>query len=226
MSKKKVLIVAAHPDDEILGIGGTAIRHADNGDDVFCLIMGEGAMSRSGAQTEDKNKLREETVQAARIIGFKGLGFADLPDNSFDSVPLLKIVKTVEQYLERIRPNIIYTHYEDDLNIDHRLTFQAVLTACRPINVNCPKEIYTFETLSSGEWQVPNKKFKPNIYIDIANVIERKIEALKKYLSEIREYPHPRSAEGINILAQYRGLESGLRFAEALILVRKIEKNK
>jgi len=223
MIKKKILIIVAHPDDEVLAPGGTLIKHSLAGDEVFCLILGEGAMSRNDALPEDKKILQNEAIEAAKVLGFNGLSFANLPDNSFDSVSLLKIIKTVELYLEKIRPDIVYTHYENDLNIDHRLTFQAVLTACRPVNQNCPKEIYTFETLSSSEWQTSDKKFKSNVYIDIADVIDKKVEALKKYSSEIRRYPHPRSPEGIKILAQYRGLESGLRFAEGFYLVRKID---
>src|SRR4030042_6908720 len=218
---KKIMVIAAHPDDEILGAGGTLIKHAQAKDEVFCLILGEGVMSRTGAKKHEIKKLQRQTAEAGKIIGFKKIFFSDFPDNSFDAVPLLKIVKVVEQYLENIKPDIVYTHYENDLNIDHRIAFQAVLTACRPINDNCPREIYAFETLSCSEWQVPDKKFKPNTYIDIADVVEKKIEALKKYKSEIRLYPHSRSPEGIKILAQYRGLESYLRFAEAMQLIRK-----
>ena len=221
--KNKILIIAAHPDDEVLGAGGTLIKHAAQGDEAFCLILGEGAMSRTGASKTAVKKLRQQTIKAGRVVGFRKIYFSDLPDNSFDAVPLLKIVKIVERFLEKIKPDIVYTHHEDDLNIDHRLTFQAVLTACRPINQGCPKEIYTFETLSCSEWQTAGKKFRPNVYVDIGSVIDKKIAALKKYSSEIRKYPHPRSPEGIKILAQYRGLESSLHFAEGLCLVRKRE---
>jgi LmbE family N-acetylglucosaminyl deacetylase len=221
---EKILVVVAHPDDEILGIGGTLIKQAKQGDEIFCLILGEGAMARTGISKTAVKKLRQEAIKAGRTIGFKKTYFSDFPDNSFDKVALLKIIKTIERFLEIIKPDIIYTHHDYDLNIDHCLTFQAVWTACRPCNKNCPKEIYTFETLSCSEWQTTDKKFKPNVYVDISNVIDKKIEALKKYSSEIRKYPHPRSPEGVKILAQYRGLECGLKFAEAFCLVRKLGK--
>jgi LmbE family N-acetylglucosaminyl deacetylase len=137
-------------------------------------------------------------------------------------VDFLLIIKKIDQYIEKIKPEIIYTHYENDLNLDHRLTFQAVITACRPCNENCPKEIYCFEILSSTEWQVEGEKFKPNVYIDIENEIEDKIKAFKEYKSEIRNWPHSRSAEGIRILATYRGLESGKKYSEAFKLIRMI----
>lgn len=218
----KVLVVAAHPDDEVLGVGGIAIKHARKGDEVYCLILGEGVTSRGAEETE---VLYEECKEAGKIIGFKEIFLSKLPDNKFDSVPLLRIVKEIEQCLEKIKPDIIYTHHRGDVNIDHKLTFDAVVTACRPSNPLCPKEIYSFETLSSTEWQLDNKKtFAPDIYADIENEIEQKMMALKAYKSEIREYPHPRSAEGIKILAQFRGLQSGLKYAEAFKMVRSIRK--
>lgn len=222
---KKILAVVAHPDDEILGLGGTLIRHAENGDEVYCLILGEGAMSRGGADKSALKKLRAQAKAAGAVIGFKEIFFADFPDNAFDTVSLLSIAKEVEKNLEKILPDIIYTHHGNDLNVDHRLVFQAVMTVSRPCNENCPAEVYTFETPSSTEWQVKNKEqFCPNVYVDIRDSIDKKVEALEKYVSEIRDYPHPRSREGIKILAQYRGLESNLRYAEAFCMVRRIEK--
>ncbi|MDD5590230.1 MAG: PIG-L family deacetylase [Candidatus Portnoybacteria bacterium] len=220
--KNKILAVVAHPDDEVLGPGGALLKHAQAGDEVYCLILGQGAMARTGARLAAVKALRQVAKKAGKILGLKKMFFADFPDNRFDSVSLLDITKKVEEYLERLKPEIIYTHYGDDLNIDHRLAFQAVLTACRPCNENCPKEIYAFETLSSSEWQEPALAFQPNYFVDISDVFGKKTEALKAYASEIRPYPHPRSVEGLKILAQWRGLQSGLRLAEAFCQVRKI----
>ena len=222
-NKNKILVVAAHPDDEILGAGGTLIKHVKSGDKVFCLILGEGILSRLGGKKTDVGKLHFATQQAGKIIGFKGIYFANFPDNSFDTVSLLVITQEVERYFRQIKPDIVYTHYGNDLNIDHQLTFQAVLTAGRPCNVDRPREIYTFETLSSTEWQFRNSlTFSPNLYVDIEDTINKKVMAFEKYKSEIRLYPHPRSAQGIKILAQHRGLEAGLKYAEAYCLIRKI----
>lgn len=220
---KKVLVVAAHPDDEILGIGGTVLNHTAKGDEVYCLILAEGIKSREGSTSDEVQALKQQSLRAGEILEYKDIFFAGLPDNSLDTVSLLSVVKEVEKCLEKIKPDILYTHFENDLNIDHRVAFQAVLTASRPCNENCPKEIYAFETLSSTEWQSKGGQiFAPNFYVNIENMIEKKIEAMKEHKNEIRQYPHPRSVEGIKILAQYRGMECGLKFAEALQLVRKI----
>jgi len=220
---KKILVIAAHPDDEILGVGGTINKHAKDNDKVYCLILGEGEKSRKEENSDEKIlELHNQARNAGRLIGFKEIFFLDFPDQKFDSVNLLDIIKKIEEYLEKIKPDIVYTHFENDLNIDHVLTFQAVITACRPCNENCPKEIYCFEVLSSTEWQLGEKRFKPNIYINIENEIEDKIKAFQEYKSEIREHPHSRSIEGIEVLAKYRGLQCNKKYAEAFYLVRSI----
>ena len=223
--KKNILVVVAHPDDEILGAGGTLMHHIETGDDVYCLILGEGQMSRDGKSADDVTALRADSIAVAKMIGFKQIFFSNFPDNEFDSVSLLKITKEIEKYFLEIKPQIVYTHHEYDLNVDHRLTFQAVLTASRPCTNFYPSEILTFESLSSTEWQnKSHKAFSSNIYHDISPYLDKKIECLKLYKGEIREYPHPRSEEGIKILAQYRGLESGLKYAEAFCLIRRVDK--
>lgn len=222
--KNNILVIAAHPDDELLGPGGTIIKHSQDVDAVYALILGEGIMARTGGTDQAVQRLRHDARKAGKVLGIKETFFAKFPDNRFDTVSLLDIVKEVEKYLEQIQPRIIYTHHEYDLNVDHRMTFEAVLTASRPCNENRPNELYTFETLSSTEWQSKQyKQFEPSVYVDIEPVIAKKIEALQEYVSEIKDYPHPRSAEGIKILASYRGLESGFKFAEAFHLVRKIQ---
>jgi LmbE family N-acetylglucosaminyl deacetylase len=218
-----ILIVAAHPDDEIIGIGGTAIKHIDQGDRVFALILGKGVGAREGADEDAVKKLEGQTRRAGKIIGFKEILAADLPDNRFDTRARLEIVKIVEAHIRRIKPAIVYTHYENDVNIDHQITFQAVNTACRPCFPDCPKKIYTFETLSSTEWQLTeNQVFNPNTFVDIEKYMDQKLCALEKYSGEMRQYPHSRSLKGVRLLAQYRGLQSGKKYAEALVLKRDI----
>lgn len=221
MVKNRILIVVAHPDDEVLGIGGTALNHTRKGDEVYCLILGEGLTARDKQGKTDE--LHENCREAGKIIGFRGLFFCKFPDNRFDSIPLLNIVKEIERYIGKIKPNIVYTHHGGDVNVDHQRTYNAVITACRPCNKDGPKEIYSFETPSSTEWQLDNTKvFVPTVFEDIEDVIEEKINAIRKYTSELRKYPHPRSEEGIKILASYRGLQSNLRFAEGLRIERMI----
>lgn len=218
--KNNILIVAAHPDDEVLGVGGTILKHVKNGDEVNILILGDGESSRKvGA---DISKREKQCQKVAGKLGVKKVYLERFPDNAFDSISLLEITKKVELIINRLKPHIIYTHHAYDLNIDHRLTFQAVLTACRPQPNFFVKKILTFEILSSTEWQIKdgNNIFCPNEYSNIGNFIDKKIEVLRIYKDELREYPHPRSIEGVKILAQYRGLEVGYRYAEAFRIVR------
>ena len=149
----------------------------------------------------------------------------NFPDNQFDSVPLLKIAKCVEGVIAKVKPTIIYTHYAHDLNVDHRLACQATITACRPMPGAPTRKIFSFETLSATEWQIKDfRQFAPNHYVDISKYLKQKQSLLKIYNDEMRPYPHPRSYEGIEILAKYRGLEVGLKAAEAFVIVRSIEK--
>lgn len=220
---KTILVVAAHPDDELLGAGATLRKHVEVGDKVFALILGQGVFSRDAGTEEDLKKLQADARKAGEVIGFSDMFFAEFPDNAFDSVPLLQIVKVVEKIFAEVKPDVVYAHHEYDLNIDHRLTFEAVLTASRPCNANLPRELYTFETLSSTEWQSKDQKqFAPNVYINIESTFAKKIEALEHYKSEIREYPHSRSLKGVQILSEFRGLEAHLKNAEAFRLIRKI----
>ncbi len=223
----RILVVAAHPDDEILGVGGTVAKHTDKGDYVECLILGEGQTSRwDNRENVDRtviDELHKDTWESAKIIGYKKVQFADFPDNRFDSVDLLDIVKVIEKIIFEFQPDVIYTHHSGDLNIDHQRTFQAVMTGTRTVNSYPVKELYTFETLSSTEWNFEKKdNFRPNVYIDIESYLMKKIEAMSKYKSELCEYPHPRSLEGIKLLAEYRGMTVGKNYVEAFELIRKI----
>lgn len=222
--KNKILVVAAHPDDEVLGAGGMILKNVEAGSRVDILILGDGATSR-GASISEIKKRAAQAWKATQILGAETVILEDLPDNKFDSVPLLEIVKKIEKAIAKIKPDIIYTHFGNDLNIDHRLTFQAVMTACRPQPGFCVKKISSFEILSSTEWQEksPGGIFCPNEYEDINDFIDKKIEVLEKvYGNELRPYPHSRSIESVKTLARFRGLESGLEFAEAFCLIRKI----
>jgi len=149
----------------------------------------------------------------------------DYPDNRFDTVALIDIIKTIEKVKEEVKPDIIYTHHYGDLNIDHRITFDAVMTAARPVQGESVKEIYSFEIPSSTEWYFSSTKnyFMPNVFMDISETIEKKLQALKEYKSEVRQFPHPRSPEAIKSIAKKWGSNSGLKYAEAFCLVRLIK---
>ncbi|CVK21897.1 MULTISPECIES: PIG-L deacetylase family protein [Sporomusa] len=226
---KKILIVAAHPDDEILGCGGTIIKHVLNGDEVHVLIMAEGLTSRDvrrdvSLRNKELSQLYANTYQAAKIMGVKSLKICDFPDNRMDGVELLDVVKKVEEMVETIKPDMVYTHHAGDVNVDHTVTHNAVITACRPLPGQTVKTILFFETLSSTEWQIGtcDKIFMANWFVDIEATFAKKMEALKCYDSEMREYPHSRSYESVEILAKYRGTVIGCQFAEAFSLGRLI----
>lgn len=226
---KKILVIVAHPDDEILGLGGTVRKHVNNGDVVSCIILGEGMTSRKNNRNDTEqsiiNSLHENTVQASKIIGYKEVFFANLPDNRFDSVNLLDIIKIVEEYIGKIKPDIIYTHHHGDLNIDHKQTFEAVITACRPVGDYSVKEIYTFETPSSTEWnfRYENNSFKPNVFIDVKGTLRAKLDGMACYRTELRDFPHPRSIKTLEIIAQRWGTVVGKEYVEAFELIRKVD---
>lgn len=225
----KILVVAAHPDDEILGLGGTIRKYINRGYKAECFILGEGQTSRNqngGADLSSILKdLKADAGRSGEIIGYSKINFLDLPDNKFDTVALLNITKAIESYIADYQPDIVYTHHYGDLNIDHRITFEAVLTACRPVGDYTVKEIYCFETPSSTEWNFKygEASFKPNVFIDIGDTMECKLKAMECYTSEIREYPHPRSLKALEIIAARWGTVVGTKYAEAFELIRKVD---
>ncbi len=224
---KRVLIVAAHPDDEVLGCGGTAARLIKNNYEIFTLILGEGITSRDYIKNIENRKkeideLKHEIKQANKIIGIKNVFTFDFPDNRFDTIALLDIVKAIEKIKNEVNPEIIFTHYEKDLNIDHKITFNAVMTGTRPFGKEIVKEIYSFEIPSSTEWNCP-LSFSPDVFFDIDNTLECKLKAIEAYKTELKEFPHPRSIEGIKRHAKYWGICVGLNQAEAFKSIRVIK---
>lgn len=224
--KEKVLIVAAHPDDEILGCGATMARLSKSGHEVYTLILGEGVTSRDLNRNQAKrrlelNDLRKQSETANRLLGVKKTFVFDLPDNRFDSVDLLDIVKIIEGVKKIVSPTIIFTHYQNDLNVDHQLTYQAVLTATRPQPQETVKEIYSFEVLSSTDWNFP-LTFSPDLFVDVEKALPLKLAAMKVYQGELKQFPHPRSLKGIELNAQYWGMKVGKKFVEAFKTIRII----
>ncbi len=217
----KILIIAAHPDDEVLGVGGTILKHSVKGDEVEAIILATGITSRSGEPKDKIEKLRADSKKACKLLKMKKVTHYDFPDNKMDSVSLLDIVKVIEDKIEKFKPEKIYTHHYGDLNIDHRITYQATLTACRPINTSV-NEIICFEIPSSTEWNYP-QNFNPNYFVNITKQLNIKIKAMKTYKSEIKKFPHPRSSKYLRILAEKWGAVSGNNAAEAFEIIRKIE---
>lgn len=223
----KVLIVAAHPDDETLGCGGVAARLAANGHSVHAAILGEGGTSRDDnipSPSAAVSHLQGAARTAAEILGITSVSFHSYPDNRFDTVPLLQIVKTVEQIAKDIAPTLVFTHFHGDLNIDHVLTSRAVLTALRPGVIPSVEKIFAFEVPSSTQWTFNTRErpFSPNVFVNIHPFLDRKIQAMEAYTSEARDYPHPRSAAALRAAASYWGSTAGLPAAEPFELVRWI----
>lgn len=217
---KKVLVVAAHPDDEVLGCGGTIARHGATGDEVSVVFMADGVCSRNGADDEDIQERKKAMNAACSMLGIQNSYTFGFPDNRMDSVSFLDIVQKLECLLEEISPQVIYTHHSGDLNIDHRITHQAVLTACRPVPGQTVREIYSFEVLSSTEWAL--NTFVPNVFIDISDHLEMKIEAVQAYGMEMRPEPHTRSVANVRRQAELRGASVGMWVAEGFCLVKKL----
>lgn len=224
----KVLVLAAHPDDEVLGCGGTMARLAREGHEVHVAILGEGVTSRYQQRDQADRALLEElharSHDVARLLGARSLSLHQLPDNRFDTVPLLDVVKVIEGLVERLRPEAVYTQHGGDLNIDHVITYRATLTATRPMAGAPVKAVYAYEVASSTEWafQQFSPAFRPNVFVDVGDTLELKVEAMQRYESEARPFPHPRSPEALRALAQRWGSAVGLRAAEAFELVRSV----
>jgi len=222
----KILIVAAHPDDEILGCGGTVAKMIKSGYHAKTIILGTGISSRDNIADSEKEikNLRERSVNANDVLGIDEVVFHDLPDNAFDTVKLLDIVKIVEKEIFEYRPDIIFTHYGEDLNIDHRITFQSVITACRPDVSGYNPDIYSFFVPSSTDWNEvsPLKSFTPNVFIEVSDTIKIKLDSLSMYDSEMRPYPHSRSIRSIEVFSQYWGNRVCRESCEPFVLIRTI----
>lgn len=219
----RVLIVAAHPDDEVLGCGGTIARHVAEGDVVCVVFMADGVGARGLdlKQIKYRNQARDRALKALGVTSWFAL---DFPDNRMDTVPLLDVVQALERIIDEQKPNRVYTHHYGDLNVDHRITCEAVITACRPVPGATVREILTFEVTSSTEWRsMPCSQFRPNLYIDISDFIEEKVQALGYYDLEMRPPPHSRSIEHSKAVAFHRGSCIGVLAAEAFEIIRFLQ---
>ncbi len=231
--KKTILVVAAHPDDEILGCGATVAKHVRAGDAVHVLILAEGVTSRDAKRRPEKrakelSSLAKAAHAANKILGVRSVTLESFPDNRLDTVARLELVKAVEHLKGRVKPQIVYTHHSGDVNIDHRCVHDAVTVACRPQPGESVKTLLFFETASSTEWQTRGVKgaFVPNWFVDVSSTLGLKMKALKKYGSEMRPWPHARSLRALEHLARWRGATVGTEAAEAFVLGRHIKKTR
>ncbi len=227
----KVLCVATHPDDEIIGVGGALARHEQEGDDVHVSILSEAEPARYDEITpEVETKMRERrdcTRRACSVLGIDSVSFHGFPDNSFDAIPLLDLVKAVEDEIRTHEPDVIYTHHYGDLNISHELTCRAVITAARPLPDSTVESVFAYETLSTSEWSAPSVQnaFQPTSFVDISEQLETKLEALREHRTELQTHPHPRNTEDVRRNAKLWGAKSGLEAAEPFELLRQVRGN-
>lgn len=226
---KTALVVAAHPDDEVLGCGATIARLTSEGWEVHVLILAEGATSRSAKRDIPRYKDKLSTLakcaeMANSILGTTSIKLKSLPDNRMDGVELLEVVKLIEIEIDTYKPCLIFTHHSGDVNIDHRVIHDSVVASCRPQPQHPVKSLLFFEVPSSTEWRpaASGLYFTPNYFYDVSNHFTKKLESLNAYKCEMRMFPHPRSIEAVEYLARWRGATVGCSAAEAFMLGRTI----
>jgi len=220
-TKEKVLVVCAHPDDETLGLGGTLANHSKNGDDILVIFFANGQYGRDESKAGIK-KRENQSKRACDILGIKNLKFYNYDDQLLEKIPLIELTSKIELVIKKFQPTILYTHYSGDMNQDHRRVFEAVLISSRPKPSSKIKKLICFETPSSTEWGNSQDGFIPNLFVDIENVIQKKIDAIKQYGNEVENFPHPRSVEAIISRAKYWGSTVGLPKAEVFLIVRQV----
>jgi LmbE family N-acetylglucosaminyl deacetylase len=223
-----ILVIAAHPDDEVLGCGGTIARLAAEGARVSILILANGLTSREDFDTTRQIELlnihHERARRAAALLGATEVSFGSFPDQKMDTVPLLHITQAIEREISRVRPHTIFTQHGGDLNMDHVITYRATLTATRPMQGRCVNRVLSYEVASSTEWSFQKFEpgFRPTVFFDINGYLDLKVAAMKIYESEMQPFPHPRSAEALRAGAMRWGSAAGMLAAEAFELVREV----
>lgn len=236
-----VLVIAAHPDDEVLGMGGTIKKYSKLGHDVKIVIMATGIASRRNVDYKNNHdynlknefkstikkqisELQNDSKKAAKILGVKHIEFLDFPDNEMDLVSNLQVTKSIEKQIDSFKPEIVFTHNANDINIDHRICFNATLTATRPKPNSFIRKVFSYEVPSSTEWNF-SSTYSPNVFVDITKEISAKKKALELYKNEIQKFPHPRSSDALDSISKKWGTVCGFNYAEPFFLIRDVEKN-
>lgn len=229
MNMERILVVAAHPDDDVLGCGGTLRKMVKKGKSIRIMFLGEGSTCRFSPDRINSQEALETIEQRASfareslaILGIDNYSFHDLPCGRFDTVPLIEIGKIVEDEITDFRPDTVFTHFAHDTHRDHQLASQATLQATRPVILDPVRNVISFEILSSTEWRF-TEAFNPNFFVDIHEELDTKIESFSKYITEERPFPFPRSPEGLTAQATMRGMQVGCLSAEAFMIVRSVE---
>lgn len=228
LKNSKILVVAAHPDDDLLGCGGTLVKAKSQNAKVKILFLGEGVSARFGVGKEDSEASlkaqeirKKECRNSLKVLGINDYVFEERHCTQFDKYPLLNLVKSIEDQIEHFKPNLIFTHNPSEVNIDHKITYSAVEVASRPKKNSSLKAIYSFEIVCSGGWKF-YKNFSPTTYVDITKYLSKKLKSWDEYKNETKSFPFPRSREGLETLAKYRGMQSFFKYAEAFKLEREL----
>lgn len=220
MQSRRILVIAAHPDDEVLGCGGTMALHARAGDEVSVIITCTGRSADASSNGIAQQSYTQRAMDALGVRDFRLLGF---PDQRLDTLPLTEIITPLEQVVRELQPSIVYCQYGGDVNRDHEILFKAILVATRPLE-QFIDAIYAFDTASSTEWAYP-RSFVPDTWMDISAALDAKLEAMSCYESELRDYPHPRSLEALRHRAEAFGNQCCMKAAEVFMTVRRISRN-
>lgn len=224
---KRILVIAAHPDDEVLGVGGTIAKLSLEGNEVYVLIVTDGSSSQysNNEHLADIIKAKSiETKNCAETLGVKKIFYGQLPDMKLDTIPHIEVNKAIEQVVNKIHPDTVFTHFWGDVNTDHQNVFKSTLVAVRPVFGQVVKQLLCYRVPSSTEWtpSKPDTMFSPNVFVDISSVAERKYDAFSQYRTELRDYPHPRSVKYLRETDIANGLQVGLTIAETFMLLREI----
>jgi LmbE family N-acetylglucosaminyl deacetylase len=221
-NNERILLLAAHPDDEVLGVGGTAKLLSEKGASVLPVFFCENASIRYGNKLEAQ--LEKYSHKCAKTLGLASPEFLRFPDQKLDTFPMVELAQAVEKLIKNIQPHCIFTHHSGDINKDHQMVFEATMIATRPKPDQIVKHVLSYETISSTEWGHPSTHpvFMPNIFVNIENFIDAKISAFAHYKSEVCEYPHPRSLESLRIRSQDWGSRVGVKYAEPFQLLRSV----
>ncbi|NLX90371.1 MAG: PIG-L family deacetylase [Firmicutes bacterium] len=222
----KILVIAAHPDDEVYGMGGTIAKLTKQGHELYVLIITEGCSTQYKDRPHLIREKKKQAYEANAVLGVKEVIFGDLPDMKLDTVAHVKINAVIEKAIRDLKPNVVYTHFYGDVNKDHRCVSESTMVAVRPIHLQCVREVYFYQVPSSTEWaaNVALNTFTPNVFEEISKYYDRKQAAILAYSSEIREYPHPRSLKVVEMYDLALAKRNGLELAEGFMLIRKVNK--
>lgn len=218
-----MLIVAAHPDDEVIGAGGTLARHAAAGDAVYVAVLTEGASAQYPGEGERIAALKkEQTLQAAGLLGVSEVFTGDFPELRLDALPIFEITRFLEGVVAKVRPNVVYTHHFAELNRDHRAAYEATTVSVRPYALPSFERLLCYQVDTLEHWGHGPAQY--NVYADITETLEAKLKAMAVYETEVREYPHPRSLEAMRQTALRNGSAVGLKAAEVFQLVLEVRR--